>query len=118
LTSLKHYDTIALDLQITYFLTKHKDLLPMTFQDFLKEVKVQLANTGVELTNDKVRAVVDCVFTTVSANGEVRIPNFGSFKTRVRAARPARVGRNPATGEAMEFPATEAKNYLAFKQAK
>jgi DNA-binding protein HU-beta len=51
-------------------------------------------------------ANVDAVFTAIQRqlmNGnEVIIPGFGSFRV---AARPARQGRNPWTGEAIEIPA-------------
>lgn len=43
---------------------------------------------------------------------KVQITGFGTFETRRRSAR---MGRNPATGEAIQI---EAKKYPAFKAAK
>jgi len=93
----------------------------MALQDFLKEVKTQLAAVGVELTNTEVRNVIDTVFGVVAeqATAEtVRIPNFGSFKTKVKPAREARTGRNPSTGEPLEIAASPERPYLAFKAVK
>ena len=59
---------------------------------------------------------VDAVFATVRealAKGEeVRIGGFGVFGTR---SRPARPGRNPRTGESMEFRASTAPTFRAGK---
>lgn len=93
----------------------------MALKDFLSEVKVQLASVGVNLTNNGVRDVVDTVFGVLSeqaATDTVRIPNFGSFKTKVKHARPARTGSTPSTGEALEIAARPEKPYLAFKAVK
>lgn len=49
---------------------------------------------------------------TVADGGEIKIPGFGSFKMRTRAAR---TGRNPKTGETMNISAS--KN-VVFKPAK
>lgn len=93
----------------------------MALQDYLKEVKTQLAAVGIELTNNGVRDVIDTVFGVVAeqaAAETVRIPNFGSFKTKVKPAREARTGRNPSTGEPLEIAASPERPYLAFKAVK
>ena len=93
----------------------------MALQDYLKEVKTQLASVGIELTNNGVRDVIDTVFGVVveqAATDTVRIPNFGSFKTKVKPAREARTGRNPSTGEPLEIAASPERPYLAFKAVK
>jgi DNA-binding protein HU-beta len=49
---------------------------------------------------------------------KVRIPNFGILQVRVRPARPARKGRNPATGEEIQIKASKASKRVAFRVAK
>ena len=78
--------------------------------------KTELINAVAEstgLTKKDSTAALDAVLTTISstlASGEsVQILGFGTFSVKTRAAR---TGRNPATGEPMEFP--ESKN-VAFK---
>jgi len=49
---------------------------------------------------------------------KIRIPDLGILQVRVRPARPARRGRNPATGEAIEIKASKASKQVAFRVAK
>ena len=62
---------------------------------------------------------VDGVFAEIGealARGdEVRIPGFGAFVTRNR---PARMARNPRTGEAVEVPAATIPAFKAGKSLK
>jgi DNA-binding protein HU-beta len=93
----------------------------MALQDFLSQVKTQLADVGHSFTNAEVREVVDTVFSVVAAQAEtdtVRIPAFGTFKTKIKPAREARTGRNPSTGEPLEIAASPERPYLAFKASK
>ena len=46
---------------------------------------------------------------------EISIPGFGKFKV---AAREARQGRNPATGETINIPASKKLNFTPAKQVK
>lgn len=46
---------------------------------------------------------------------EISIPGFGKFKV---AAREARQGRNPATGETIQIPASKKLNFTPAKQVK
>ena len=48
----------------------------------------------------------------------IRIPDLGIFQVRVRPARPARKGRNPATGQEIQIKATKASKRVAFRVAK
>lgn len=88
---------------------------------YLDVVKATKEVSGTTLTQGQTRIVIEAFFDELAkavATGSVRVPNFGTFKTKVRAARPARTGRNPSTGEALEIAAQPAKNYIAFKQGK
>ena len=92
----------------------------MAYSDVLKEVK-QAVEADVKLTNAQVRLIADTLFTVLATSAEtdsIRVPAFGTFKTKIKPARPARTGRNPSTGEALEIAAAPERPYLAFKQAK
>jgi DNA-binding protein HU-beta len=49
---------------------------------------------------------------------KIRIPNLGVLQVRIRPARPARKGRNPATGEEIHIKASKASKKVAFRVAK
>jgi DNA-binding protein HU-beta len=49
---------------------------------------------------------------------KIRIPDLGILQVRVRPARPARRGRNPATGEEIMIKASKASKRVAFRPAK
>ena len=72
--------------------------------------------SGNGLTKTDARKYVDAVFATIAdaaAKGEeVSLNGFGKFKVK---ATPAREGRNPATGAAMQIAASKK---LAFTPAK
>jgi DNA-binding protein HU-beta len=49
---------------------------------------------------------------------KIRIPNLGVLQVRIRPARPARKGRNPATGEEIQIKASKSSKKVAFRVAK
>jgi DNA-binding protein HU-beta len=49
---------------------------------------------------------------------KIRIPNLGILQVRIRPARPARMGRNPRTGEQVRIKASRASKKVAFRVAK
>jgi DNA-binding protein HU-beta len=49
---------------------------------------------------------------------KIRIPNLGILQVGIRPARPARKGRNPATGEEIRIKASKASKKVAFRVAK
>ena len=49
---------------------------------------------------------------------KIRIPNLGVLQVRIRPARPARKGRNPAPGEEIRIRASKASKKVAFRVAK
>jgi DNA-binding protein HU-beta len=75
-----------------------------------------------DLSKAKAAEIVDCIFSTDSGQGiiaveldagrDVVITGFGTFGTKHR---PARMGRNPASGETIQL---SAKNYATFKVGK
>ena len=72
-----------------------------------------------DLTQKKAAEVVDCVLNavvgSVAAGEPVALLGFGTFSLKHRDAR---VGRNPATGEAMEFAASNTPVFKAGKAFK
>ncbi|WP_158412855.1 HU family DNA-binding protein [Hyphomicrobium nitrativorans] len=72
-----------------------------------------------ELTKEKAGSVVDAALAHIKAvlkdGGEVRIPDFGSFKV---ASRKAREGRNPATGATIKIPASRVPKFSPAKGLK
>ena len=72
-----------------------------------------------KLTKTQAKAIIDGVFKSISdaaVNGEeVSIPGFGKFKVQ---AKPARTGRNPATGATIEIAASKKVAFTPAKQLK
>ena len=63
-------------------------------------------------TERVLNAALDAITAELKAGGKVQLSGFGIFEVKHRAAR---MGRNPATKEAMEIAAT---NTPAFKPSK
>lgn len=72
-----------------------------------------------KLTKTQAKAIVDGVFGALrdaAVRGEeVSIPGFGKFKVQ---AKPARTGRNPATGGTIEIAASKKVSFAPAKQLK
>ena len=80
------------------------------------ELIARLAAENPHLTHRDVERVVNVVLDgmvgALSGGGRVELRGFGAFSVR---SRPARAGRNPRTGEAVEVPA---KHVPFFKSGK
>ena len=66
-------------------------------------------------TSKAVDAVFDAITGTLAKGEEVTIKVFGTFSV---TERPARTGRNPATGAAIEIPASRSPKFKAGKVLK
>ena len=70
-------------------------------------------------TKADTRSVIDALARVIqgrtACGAEVRIPSLGTFRM---VDRPAGVGRNPATGEAITVPATRRLKFTPTKTAK
>jgi DNA-binding protein HU-beta len=68
------------------------------------------ARTGLEAGQAKlaVEATIEEITAQLAAGNEVKFTGFGKFST---AARPARVGRNPQTGESIQIAAKTAAKF-------
>ena len=64
---------------------------------------------------EAVKAVVQVVLESLVAGEPVRVSGLGTFNV---AARPARDGRNPQTGESIKIPASKAVRFHAGKTVK
>lgn len=85
-------------------------------------VKKELINYVAEKANlskkdaeAAVNAVFDGIVETLKADGKVQLVGFGSFEVKERVAR---TGTNPATGAAIEIPASKAPVFKAGKALK
>jgi DNA-binding protein HU-beta len=65
--------------------------------------------------NQAVKAVVNAILDALLAGDAVRVSGLGIFNV---AARPARQGRNPQTGETIQIAATKAVRFHAGKAVK
>ena len=62
--------------------------------------------------------MVEDISRVLKRGSRVRIPDLGILQVRIRPARPARMGRNPATGEPIQIKASKASKRVAFRAAK
>lgn len=83
-----------------------------------KELVAYVAEKA-SLNKKDAEAAVDAVFEgiteTMKSEGKLQIVGFGSFEVRDRAAR---TGKNPATGESIEIPASKVPAFKAGKALK
>jgi DNA-binding protein HU-beta len=54
----------------------------------------------------------------LKTGSKIRIPNLGVLQVRIRPARGARKGHNPATGEEIQIKASKASKKVVFRAAK
>ncbi len=82
------------------------------------ELAERLANER-GLTKTEAKQTVDAVFKSIidaaKAGAEVSLPGFGKFKVQNK---PAREGRNPATGATMKIAASRKLSFAAAKAVK
>lgn len=62
-----------------------------------------------------VSAVLESITSELAAGNRVQLADFGIFETKVRAAR---TGRNPATNETIQIPASTSVAFKASKKLK
>jgi len=72
-----------------------------------------------DLTKEKAGSAVDAIFAHIKQamkdGSDVRLPDFGTFKTTKRKARE---GRNPATGKTIQIPASVVPKFTPAKGLK
>jgi DNA-binding protein HU-beta len=84
-----------------------------------KQDLIDAVATKCELSKDKakaaVEAMIDQIATSMKSGTDVRIPDFGTFKTTKRKARD---GRNPMTGATIKIPASVVPKFTPAKKLK
>ncbi len=80
-------------------------------KDIIAHMREKTGMTADE-ADKALNAVAAAVVSVANRDGSARIPGFGTFKVKTRAARTA---RNPATGEQIQVGE---KKVMTFKEAK
>ncbi|MBJ3805203.1 HU family DNA-binding protein [Bacillus subtilis] len=86
----------------------------MNKTEFVGAVADELGVTKKESTPN-VEGVFKVLSETLAKGESIKIPGFGTFEVRERAARK---GRNPQSGEEIDIPATKAPAFKAAKALK
>ncbi len=73
----------------------------MTRSELIEKLSAQQTHLSLADVELAVRAIIDQLGSALSSGDRVEIRGFGSFALHHR---PARVGRNPKTGEAVALP--------------
>ena len=84
-------------------------------KDIIDAVQSSVEGITQRQADDVFRAVLDYIEQSLAEGGPVLIPGFGRFSITERAARN---GRNPATGEEIQIPASKAVRFKPAKQLK
>jgi DNA-binding protein HU-beta len=84
-------------------------------QSELIEKVAQATELNQAAAGQVVKAAVNAILDALVAGEAVRVSGLGSFDV---AARPAREGRNPQTGEAIQIAASKALRFHASKAVK
>ena len=86
----------------------------MTKTQFLQALAEKTGHTKREAI-DMVDAMVGLIYSEVRKTGEVVFPGLGKL---LKKNRPARMGRNPATGQQIQIPAKTVVKFRIAKAAK
>ena len=86
----------------------------MSFND-LKAAVAARSGLSKAQTSQALAAFIDHLQTSLSKGDKISLPGVGNFEV---AARSARQGRNPQTGETMDIPACKAVKFKAGKALK
>jgi DNA-binding protein HU-beta len=76
----------------------------------LAERIAQSEDLGIGQARNVVDTVIETISEELSRGGEVALAGFGKFSVSQRAARQ---GRNPATGQTIQIPASKAARFSA-----
>ena len=85
----------------------------------ISDLVTYVADQDGKITKTQAKTLVDSVFAAITSAAvkgeEVSLPGFGKFKVQDK---PARTGRNPATGAAIEIAASKKVAFSAAKALK
>ena len=86
----------------------------MTKSELLQALADKLGKTRKEVS-EMLEAMVAMAYSETKKSGEFTIPGLGKL---LKKHRPARQGRNPATGETIQIPAKTVIKFRVLKAAK
>ncbi len=86
----------------------------MTKSELLQGLADKLGKTRKEVS-EMLEAMVAMAYNETKKSGEFTIPGLGKL---IKKNRPARQGRNPATGETIQIPAKTVIKFRVLKAAK
>lgn len=86
----------------------------MTKSEILQALADKLGKSRKEVS-EFMDAMVNMAYTVTKKEGEFTIPGLGKL---LKKARPARMGRNPATGATIQIPAKTVIKFRVLKAAK
>ena len=86
----------------------------MTKSELLQALAEKLGKTRKEVS-EMIEALVAMAYAETKKSGEFTLPGLGKM---VKKNRPARQGRNPATGETIQIPAKTVVKFRLAKAAK
>ena len=93
----------------------HSGAQPSRMRMNISELTERVAEDST-LSKEEVRRLIESalkvIVDTAIAGGNISLANFGKFKI---TSRPAREGRNPATGEAIQIAATKKLSFIPAK---
>ena len=84
----------------------------MTRSDFITALAARFPSLTVEDAAIAVKEILDAIGHALTQGGRVEIRGFGSFSLNHR---PARIGRNPKSGETVSVPDRYAPHFKAGK---
>lgn len=85
----------------------------MTQQDFITEI-AKTKNVSKTEAKSWFQLIMSTMFEKCVVEDGSFKTSYGTFKLKTSAARPARMGRNPKTGESIEIPASPEKKKITF----
>lgn len=86
----------------------------MNKADLAQKVQEVLGGTKTQ-SEEVVETLIDTIVSTLKKGDEVSIAGLGIFSTKMR---PARMGRNPRTGESIQVPAMRVPKFRPAKALK
>jgi nucleoid DNA-binding protein len=91
------------------------EMLTREFRDRLNEEFKDSIRFTMQDSKDIIATLCGMFSEELIEEGSTKIPNIGSFKVKLAKGR---VGRNPSTGEALEYPDTHKAKFTATKELK
>ncbi len=82
----------------------------MTRSELIQSLKVSFTNLTLEDVNISVKVILDEISNKLANGAKVEIRGFGTFRVNYK---PARIARNPRTGERVEVPEKHVPNFKA-----